>query len=235
MPDILSNEELTKRLEADYSSKTINKESLEKRRWNIEAFNALERKRLKYGKNEKRMLLYETLEGEKIYIQFPGKESVGTPEMPLDFRPKVKLKSDEFATDLSFGAIWDILDDISKSHNAYLKYVAALFFRLGYMHEYKKVKGVYSCEEIEINRSDERLCVLEDAGFEWYCIDLDENIWYTLNDKTGWINLGGGQKISFEGFIKFVDLLFQNEDCKYYYRNVVINKKSANKKSSRNL
>ena len=37
------------------------------------------------------------------------------------------------------------------------------------------------------------------------------------------IDLGNGQQISFEGFVKLVDLLFQNEDCKYYYKNVVIN------------
>ena len=54
----------------------------------------------------------------------------------------------------------------------------------------------------------------------------------TLNDKMGWINLGNNQVISFEGFIKLVDLLFQNEDCKYYYKNIVIDKKDKYKLSS---
>lgn len=57
-------------------------------------------------------------------------------------------------------------------------------------------------------------------------------VWYTLNDKMGWINLGNNQVISFEGFIKLVDLLFQNEDCKYYYKNIVIDKKDKYKLSS---
>lgn len=225
MSRILSNDDLACALKADYSAKTINKESLVKRRWNINAFNNLGRKRLKYGKREKRILLYETLEGESIYIQFPGKESIENPKMPLDFRPKVKLKSGEYARDLSFGAIWDILDDISKNHNAYLKYVATLFFRLGYMHEYKKMDETYACEILKIDNSRESIIETENVRLEWYCIQLGEDVWYTLNDKMGWINLGDNQEISFEGFIKLVDLLFQNEDCKYYYKNVTIKKK----------
>lgn len=232
MAKILSNDELAVFLKADYSAKTINKESLLKRRWNIEAFNALDRKQLKYGKQEKRILLYKTLEGEEVYIQYPGKESVENPKMPLDFRPKVKLKSGEYAIDLSFGAIWDILDEISRNHNAYLKYVATLFFRMGYMHEYAKIKEIYNCEIVKINRGEERVEGKEKISLEWYAIRLDDDVWYTLNDKIGWINLGNGQEISFEGFFKLVDLLFQNEDCKYYYKNVIIEKKDNYKLTS---
>lgn len=225
MAKILSNDELIKALEADYSSRATNKTSIEMRKWNIDAFNGLDRSNLEYGKLEKRMLLYKTIENESIYIQFPGKESVEKNEMPLDFRPKVKLKSGDYAIDLSFGAIWDILDDISKGHKAYLKYVAALFYRLGYMHDYKKIKSQYLCEGLEINNSDIEICTCESVDFEWYCLDLNEDVWYTLNDRIGWIDLGNEQQISFEGFIKLVDLLFQNEDCKYFYKNVVIEKK----------
>lgn len=225
MAKILSNDELVKFLLADYSAKTINKESLLKRQWNIDAFNALDRKQMKYGKQEKRMLLYKTLEGEEVYIQYPGKESVENTKMPLDFRPEVKLKSGEYAIDLSFGAIWDILDEISNSHNAYLKYVATLFFRMGYMHEYAKIKENYDCEIVKIKGTEERIEGKEQISLEWYAIQLEDDVWYTLNDKIGWIKLGNGQEISFEGFIKLVDLLFQNEDCKYYYKNVVIEKK----------
>ncbi len=225
MAMILSNEELSNKLKADYSANTVNKDSLLKRQWNIDAFNALQRKQLRYDKLEKRILLYRTLEGEEVYIQYPGKESVESPKMPLDFRPKVKLKTGEYAIDLSFGAIWDILDDISKNHNAYLKYVAALFFRMGYMHGYEKVCEKYDCEVIRIGENGECIESKEQIQMKWYAINLEENIWYTLNDKMGWISLENGQVISFEGFIKLVDLLFQNEDCKYYYKNVVIEKK----------
>ena len=76
MAKILSNDELAGFLKADYSARTINKESLLKRQWNIDMFNALDRRQLNYGKQEKRMLLYKTLEGEEVYIQYPGKESI---------------------------------------------------------------------------------------------------------------------------------------------------------------
>ncbi|MCR5701824.1 MAG: hypothetical protein K6G76_06755 [Lachnospiraceae bacterium] len=232
MAKILSNEELIAVLKADYSAKTINKESLLRRQWNIDTFNALERKQLKYDKLEKRIMLYKTMEGEEVYIQYPGKESTENPKMPLDFRPKVKLKTGEYAIDLSFGAIWDILDDISRNHNAYLKYVAALFFRMGYMHEYKKIKMSYDCEIVKISKVGEKIEKNEKIQLEWYAMQLEEDVWYTLNDKMGWINLGNNQVISFEGFIKLVDLLFQNEDCKYYYKNIVIKKKDKYKLSS---
>jgi hypothetical protein len=54
MAKILSNEELIAVLKADYSAKTINKESILRRQWNIDTFNALERKQLKYDKLEKK-------------------------------------------------------------------------------------------------------------------------------------------------------------------------------------
>lgn len=54
MAKILSNEELIAVLKADYSAKTINKESILRRQWNIDTFNALERKQLKYDKLGKR-------------------------------------------------------------------------------------------------------------------------------------------------------------------------------------
>lgn len=73
-----------------------------------------------------------------------------------------------------------------------------------------------------------------ECNFEDYVISKINSYkdWYTLNDKMGWINLGNNQVISFEGFIKLVDLLFQNEDCKYYYKNIVIDKKDKYKLSS---
>lgn len=53
MAMILSNEELSNKLKADYSANTVNKDSLLKRQWNIDAFNALQRKQLRYDKFRK--------------------------------------------------------------------------------------------------------------------------------------------------------------------------------------
>lgn len=243
MGQVLSNDELKNELMVDYSFKTVNKEAIGMREQNIKAFNEINRDGLEHNKIEKRILLYETINNEKIYIQLPGKESIQNPKMPLDFRPKVQLLNGEITSDLSFGAIWDILDKIGKSHKAYLSYVATMFFRLGYMYGYQKTDSICRCDEIEyIHEVESGVRETEGIRLEWYSLDLSENIWLTLNDKIGWIDLGDERKISFEGFIKLVDLLFQNEDCKYFYKNVVIGKKQnykftngRNKSSAANL
>lgn len=220
---LLSNDELGQSLKAEYSANTINKQALINRQRNIDAFNGIDRKGLSHGKKEKRILLYKTLEGEEIFIQFPGKEATETPEMPLDFRPKVLLKNKTFAPDLSFGAIWDILDEIGKHHNAYLKYVAAVIFHLGYLNDYIKEKAKYHAEELIIkNGIETSVEKVAEEELEWYHLNLSDDIWFTLNDKIGWIDLGEDSKITFEGFVKMVDLLFQNEDCKYFYKNVTL-------------
>ena len=228
MPIMLSNEELRKELSMSYSRNTVLKDSTDKRKYNIDVFNKIDRKKLKYNKTECRLLLYETLQGEKIYIQFPGKESVDRIKKPNDFRPKLQFSNGgEFMQDASFGFIWDILDEIGKKRKVDLYFVAALFLRIGYMYGYEKVSETVMRETIKLkNGLIESVECVEDELFEWYKISLSDNVWYTLNDKIGPIKVSeDGRSISFEAFIKFVDLLFQNEDCKYYYINVVINGK----------
>ncbi len=70
--------ELRERLKIEYNKKDVLKESKRKRKKNIASFLGISRDSLKYGVKEKRILLYETLKGEKIYIQYPGKESTNT-------------------------------------------------------------------------------------------------------------------------------------------------------------
>lgn len=225
MPVMLSNEELRKELSMSYSRKTVLKDATDRRKYNIDAFNKINREKLKYNKTECRLLLYETLQGEKIYIQFPGKESEGETKKPNDFRPKLQFSNGgELMQDASFGFIWDILDEIGKSRKVDLYFVAALFLRIGYMHGYEKVSEKVMRETLRIkNGSIESVERSEDELFEWYKISLSDDVWYTLNDKIGPIKVSEDSRfISFEAFIKFVDLLFQNEDCKYYYTNVVI-------------
>lgn len=223
MPRLLTNEELKDKLKMEYSSGTVLRESLEKRRDNIQSFLQITRDNLEYDKKERRICLYSTLQNENIYIQFPGKESVNNPQMPKDFRPKLQMRNGEFMQDASFGFIWDLLDEIGREHRAYLSYVAALFLRIGYMHEYAWERNEYECTDLEIEDGNIEEIPHPAEKIEWYHLDLDEDIWYTLNDRIGNIAVAENQTISFEAFIKFVDLLFQNEDCKYYYKNVIIN------------
>ncbi|MBA7669392.1 hypothetical protein ES703_77522 [subsurface metagenome] len=43
---------------------------------NIQWIQNLERKGLSYGKKERQLLMHTTSAGEKIFIQYPGKESI---------------------------------------------------------------------------------------------------------------------------------------------------------------
>lgn len=133
MLGLLTNEELRDELKIEYSANTVLKEAAEKRRFNIHAFLDIERRDLRYNQKERRVLLDTTLKYEKIYIQFPGKESIKNPAMPFDFRPKLQLEDGSMLQDASFGFIWDILDEIGKEHKAYLSYVAAIFVRMGFI------------------------------------------------------------------------------------------------------
>ena len=67
----------TQELELIFDSKELNNESKEKRLFNINAFSSLDRsKPLEFGKYERLLLMHTTQNNEKIYIKFPGKESV---------------------------------------------------------------------------------------------------------------------------------------------------------------
>lgn len=224
MPKLLSTEELKNALKFEYSAKKVLNESKKLRLFNIREFNKISREGLKYGDNERMLCLYETLNGEKIYIQYPGKESAKSNSMPLDFRPKLKMNNGEFISDISFGHIWDILSEIANSQQKDLPFVATIFLRLGYMYGYIKTEAKYEYKDIDIkeNREIERGKI----SHEWYLLELEDDIWFTLNDRIGEIRMSNREVFSFEGFIKLVDLLFQNEDCKYYYKNVYIDGKS---------
>ena len=227
MADLLNRKQLKAALEFEYSKNTVLKESIDLRRFNILAFNGISREGLSYGKKERRICLYETLKGEKIYIQFPGKESEEENKMPLDFRPELQMSNGSFITPTSFGDIWDILDNIGQDHKKELAYVAALLLRVGYMYGYKKNNLKYDYCDVLI---DKKVILKEDKlDFEWYSLDINGDVWYTLNDIFDDMYLSANERFSFEAFIKYFDLLVQNEDCKFYYKNVIDEKKERKK------
>lgn len=226
MARLLSTEELQKELSFGYSKADVLPESKRLRKYNVEAFNSLSRENLEYNKRERRLLLYTTLLGENVYIQYPGKESDADRKqvMPLDFRPELQKSNGEFIPDISFGDIWDILDKIGSDARKYLPFVASLFLHMSYMHNYKNEKSSCKYEDLDIKSGIE----IEKGKVEhdWYRLNISDDVWFTLNDRIGSIELDSNNVFSFEAFIKLVDLLFQNEDCKYYYKNVVIDGKN---------
>lgn len=226
MPSLISTTDLRKSLYMEYSRRILT-ESRNKREQNINGFLAINRDGLKYESLERRLCLYTTLIGEKVYIQYPGKESEGQLPNPNDFRPKLMMQNGQMMQDASFGFIWDIFDSIGKKHNDYLSFVATLFIRMQYLQEYEYVEDSYKYEEIEIDGNEETLFENGMETLKWNKLQISEDVWYTLNDRIGMIEIPQGE-ISFEGFIKLIDLLFQNEDCKYYYKQVIRNNQNFN-------
>ena len=155
MPKLLGTEELKNILNFEYSKNTVLKNSKMYREFNVKAFNSISRINLQYGKRERRVCLYETLNGEKIYIQYPGKESVGKrQQMPYDFRPEIEMKDGTFISDAAFGDIWDILSEIGNEQKKELPFVASLFLKLGYMHNYKLYNEKYDFYDLDISSGD---------------------------------------------------------------------------------
>lgn len=222
MPQVLPIPDLKSALSAIYKRATLTR-SKELRLYNIIAFSNIKRSGLVYAKLENRIQLYETLRGEKVFIQLPGKESAMSNRhpMPLDFRPKLQCVDGLFMQDASFGFIWDIFEEIGKQHKDYLSLVASLIFRMGYMYDY--VYKAEKCARSGLLISGDNTENAGDIGsldMSWYSLNLSEDIWYSLNNYIGDIQISDNQQISFEAFIKFIDLLLQNEDCKYHYRNM---------------
>ncbi len=225
MARTLNNNELTQALSFEYSKNTVLKESRYLKLFNVHAFNSLSRQGLEFGDIERRLCLYRTQNNEKVYIQYPGRESTlsGDQHRPYDFRPELQMSNGDFISVASFGDIWDILSEIGKEQKSFLSFVASVFLRMGYMYDYAKQNGDYAYHDLACENNPE----IKDTGllnFEWYALNLDEDVWFTLNDRIGQIRLSDKEVFSFEAFIKYVDLLFQNEDCKYYYSNVICGK-----------
>ena len=95
---------------------------------------------------------------------------------------------------------------------------------MSYMRNYKKEKSPCEYEDLDIKNGIE--IEKGKVAHDWYRLNISDDVWFTLNDRVGLIELDSNNVFSFEAFIKLVDLLFQNEDCKYYYKNVVVYEKS---------
>lgn len=178
---------------------------------NIDRFNALDRNGLVYGVTEKRILLYNTQYGEKLYMQYPGKESTRERgRFPLDARPVLKKADGTFAPDMDFKRIWDIIDVIGTDHRGDMDILAALFLRIAYMLGYQNNNSPYECETIDIATNS--VVDSQSINFVWNSLSLSPDVIETLNDRFGSFN-----GISLEAFLYYNDLLAQNEDCKYHY------------------
>lgn len=200
-----------------YNNEVIASSKLKKLE-NIASFSNLSRDGLEFGRIERRLLLHTTERGEKLYIQYPVKESKAaepTKIRPLDFRPKAELPDGTFLRDLSFSDIWD---DISRMHDAdrtVLSDFAAVLAEMAFMTVHTSVTE--RCAYVDLNM-ETGVCVGEGAlTLRWQKPRFAVESVRRLEDAVG-VNRG----LSPEAYLFYNDLLAQNEDCKYCYRDEVL-------------
>ena len=199
-------------MEIEYSVE-LKEKSDEKKLFNINAFSELNRSGLSYGGVERRMSMREFSTGEKLYIQYPGKETVRSSNpRPWDFRPKLQLPNGEWLKDLSFKDVWDDLyafKDIAMD----MSYVATLFFRIAYMMDVRKTTRNLPYEDVDVKTGD----VIRTGEIEltWYEYEPDDEILSGFQVSSEAI-----KGCSVPAYLMYNDYLAQNEDCKYYYRAV---------------
>lgn len=206
--------------------------SYDKRLANIFWIRNLDRVGLEYGKKERQLLIYETDAGEKIFIQYPGKESLkkGDYKKPWDFRPKVYIeRSLSWLEDMSFLGIWDIMNDnfkkiLDSNKIEVFEAIAVLFYRMAFMIDHLKsdkldTKYIELSFENGIEKEAKNPKLLKLPSFYKYSPNRELLDYLENKCRTIWGCL------SLEGFLFYNELLTWNEDCKYYYRNVVIKKK----------
>lgn len=212
-----------------YNSRIDNAIAKERQRENVSRFNEIDRKGLKYDELERSILLYETKYNEKIYIQLPGKESKSNSDAskvrPYDFRPKLQFNNG-WLKDLSFKDVWDDISNIHKASNEALSVFAAVLVKMAFMCDYKLVKQ--SCPFGDIDLRTKKIVNSGNIELQWYQPNFNQDIYDYLQEMLG--NIRG---ISIQAYLLYNDLLVQNEDCKYCYRDEIINKKEWNYSTGR--
>ena len=209
---LITTEVLRSRVLTTIPKQTPYRATENQKRENIANFNALPREGLINGTTERRILLYETRCGEKVYMQYPGIESTreGNRNYPLDARPVLRKADGSYSADMDFKKIWDIIDIIGREHRADTDILATLFLRIAYMIGYRHNDAEYLCETINISTG--AVISSENTHLSWNSLEIDTDVLDTLNDRFGFLD-----GISIEGFLYYNDLLAQNEDCKYSY------------------
>ena len=200
---------------------------------NIEWIEKLSRKGLSYEKKERQLLMHTTSAGEKIFIQYPGKESrkykkneskrKETAIRPWDFRPRLYIpNNNDHLEDMSFGAMWATIfktaDKVGgKNKKEILRMFATLLYRMAFMLDHVELKTFKTqIRDVTYKKNgktkfsrkvNKTLPTLFKYKPNKQVLD------YIADKCPRW------GEMSFEGFLFYNELLVWNEDCKYYYRN----------------
>ena len=211
-------EELEKQFQCCYPV-TVSAKTKEYRMKNIRSLQALignanATQELAYTAKEERLLVNTTLAGEKIFIQYPGKESIqaGTNRRQYDFRPRIMLADGTLLPDMAFQDMWGVVEELNKQRHQMLKLLSCIFFRLGRMSLHQQVQKDCICEQIDAN---DIVLSTYTRQLLWYELTLTDEIIESLNFNSPLLDVFG-YNISLEAFLRFFDLILNNEDSKYF-------------------
>jgi len=198
---------------------------------NIEWIEKLSRKGLSYEKKERQLLMHTTSAGEKIFIQYPGKESrkykkneskrKETAIRPWDFRPRLYIpNNNDHLEDMSFGAMWATIfktaDKVGgKNKKEILRMFATLLYRMAFMLDHVELKTFKTQIRDVTYKKNSKTKFSRKAGKTFprlFKYKPNKQVLNYIADKCPrW------GEMSFEGFLFYNELLAWNEDCKYYY------------------
>ena len=211
-------DELIELLTLDYPDE-ITYSTDNKRSFNVDTLisfilNDINTNSLKYKTKERRIHLYTTPAGEEIFIQYPGKYSIGNEKYPFDFKPIASIGDTHESLDLDFQGIWRILDKYIQGYQYFMPIFNNLLFRLGRMINHKKVTNEYA--SFLVYDDGMRIEPSETLSFPMYQFSFDDvGIMESLNFHARKIDVGNNVNISLEAFLYYLDSLIQIEDCKF--------------------
>jgi len=208
--------EIVSLVSINYST-SENKNKLKRmKEYNFNAFASIDRSRLTYGKRERLLLLHITKANEYVCIKYPGKETVspGEKQRPWDFKPIVIFPDHSDSGDISFSNIWDEFHKINEKDPSLLPIFASLFGRMAYMVDHREVSESFDLCSID---SSGKKTPLKPYNFSFFKYMPDSTVLDYLEGQIGKL-----LDMSVEAFMMVNDLIAQNEDCKYYYRDTVV-------------
>lgn len=195
------------------------KETKDRRSYNIKTFQEIIGKsisdnHLKYGGNEERLYLHTTQSSEKVFIQFPGKESEAEKEdkRKYDFRPRIMTADGTVVKDLNFADMWMIIEKIHTQSSKVLNSLSILFFRLGRMTLHNQMEEEYNYDIIDRNNN---IIKKGKQKIQWYKLHIDDIIMESLDYHVENIAIDE-YSFSLEAFLYFFEFILLNEDSKYF-------------------
>ncbi len=200
---------------------------------NINWIKSLPRTGLAYQKKERQILIHTTGFGERIFLQYPGKESrtynkdgkkrKKTAIRPWDFRPILYTsKTDKPHRDMSFGMMWATIFEMAKKiagrdKNKIIRMFATLLYRMAFMLDHVEIKHFRAQERDVMYKRDGKFKLFRQRKKEYPALFKYKPDKQVLEYITKRCPRWG--EMSLEAFLFYNELLVWNEDCKYYYRN----------------